>query len=122
MKRILIVEHEQAVQTLLEYTITPFEDVDVDWCFAQSAQEALVRLDQSTAQLILVDMDLPDLADSSLCDHLSRRTEAKILLLVPMGQSAEVQGCRPEATINKPFEPNELRLLLGKLLEIHVEL
>ena len=122
MKHILIVEHEPHLQTLLEYTITPFEDVDVDWTVVASADEALRALDEAEPQLALIDTDLPDQDAIKLCAHFANNENTKIILLVPMGQSPNPSGCEVETVISKPFEPNQLRLLLGRLLGIHVQL
>ena len=122
MKRILIVEHEEHMQTLLEYTITPFEDVDVDWTVAQGLDEALEDLSNNRPQLVLIDADLPDDQARLLCERLAQQPQLSIILLAPMGQSQRDAGCHVDATLLKPFEPNELQLLIGKLLGIHVEL
>ena len=122
MKRILIVEHEEHMQTLLEYTITPFEDVDVDWSVVLDIDAALADIERNSPQLVLIDANLPESQAEQLCQTLSARPDVSIVLLFPMGQSQVPPECQVEATMSKPFEPNELRLLIGKLLGIHVEL
>ena len=122
MKRILIVEHEEHMQTLLEYTITPFEDVEVDWSITQSLDEALEDIAHNHPKLLLIDADLPNDQAKRLCDEVSARRDMKIILLIRMGQAQPNPDCQVDATLHKPFEPNELRLLIGEMLGIHVEL
>ena len=121
MKHILIVEHVEHLQNLLDYAITPFEDVDVDWSFVATKQEALDAVPSIEPQVLIVDADLPDGSAPALCDTLRERSGVKIILLQPMNQPLQGLGCAPDATVTKPFDPTELQLVLGKLLGIRVE-
>ena len=127
-KRILIVDDERHVRTLLERTLDPFEDVDVELVMASSGEEALEQCRQGTPDLAFVDVSMPGIGGYALCEalrsHPSTRDTA-IVLMIEMGREPNPDRCRGidvAEVVNKPFDPDHIRLLTGRLLGIEVEL
>ena len=127
-KRILVVDDERHVLTLLETTLDPFEDADVELVTASSAEQALDLCRQSPPDLVFVDVAMPGIGGYALCEALSAEPatqHTKTVLMLEMGCEPNPNRCRGQSAlefINKPFDPDHIRLLAGRLLDIDVEL
>lgn len=127
-KRILVVDDERHVRTLLEHTLVPFEEVDVVLSFAASGEDGLELCRENAPDLIFVDEGMPGIGGIAFCEAI--RTEpttrhARVVLMVDMGREADAARCNAAGiveVITKPFDPDHVRLLTGKLLDILVEL
>jgi CheY-like chemotaxis protein len=127
-KRILVVDDESHVRTLLEHTLDPFEDLDVQLLLAASADEALEACREHLPDLAFVDATMPAVNGYDLCDRL-RATEGggdiHIVLLLDKGQPPDTERCSGVGfadVVTKPFDPDQIRLMTGRLLGINVEL
>lgn len=126
-KSILIVDEERHIRTLLEHTLSLFEEEDVTIRLAASGQEALEECRRSPPDLVFVDARLSDIHGKRFCDSLrldpgARHTQ--IILMVDKGWEVDVHheaGGSITHVIVKPFDPEALRLLTGRLLGIDVE-
>jgi two-component system phosphate regulon response regulator PhoB len=117
--RILIVEDEAAVVTLLRYNLE-HEGFEVD--AVSDGEEALIAVDENPPDIILLDWMLPQLSGIEVCRQLRRRSATKtlpIIMLTARGEEADtVRGLDAGADdyVPKPFSPGELIARVHALL------
>jgi two-component system phosphate regulon response regulator PhoB len=125
--RILIVEDEEALTTLLRYNLEA-EGYDVD--AVGRGDEAEIRLRESVPDLVLLDWMLPGLSGIELCRRIRTRPETErlpVIILTARGEEAErVRGLATGADdyVVKPFSLPELlarvRALMRRAKPEHV--
>src|SRR3954467_8405648 len=107
--RILLVDDEQAVQTLLTY---PLRKDGYDVVPATTGQEALERFREGTFDLVVLDVMLPQLDGFEVCKALRARTAVPIIMLTAKAEEFDkVLGLELGADdyITKPFSMREFR-------------
>ncbi|RED47715.1 phosphate regulon transcriptional regulator PhoB [Aestuariispira insulae] len=117
--KILIVEDEAAVVTLLQYNLeTAGFEVDA----AYDGEEAMIKVDEMQPDLMLLDWMLPYVSGVEICRRLRRKPETRdlpIIMLTARGEEADaVRGLDSGADdyMVKPFSPNELVARINALL------
>ena len=125
--RILVVEDEEALTTLLRYNLDA-EGYDVET--VARGDDADTRLKERVPDLVVLDWMLPGLSGIELCRRLRARPETKalpIIMLTARGEESErVRGLATGADdyIVKPFSVPELlarvRALLRRAKPAHV--
>lgn len=125
--RILIVEDEEALTTLLRYNLEA-EGFEVD--SAARGDEAELRLQEQVPDLILLDWMLPGLSGIELCRRVRARRETAslpVIMLTARGEEGDrIRGLGTGADdyIVKPFSVPELlarvRALLRRAKPTHV--
>jgi CheY-like chemotaxis protein len=124
---ILVVDDERHVRTLIEHALSPFEEVGVTITVAATGQDALESCKRTPPDLVFVDARLPGVSGYDLCDALRADPATKhalVVLMVDKGWEPSPGRCSDNAfahVMTKPFDPEELRLVTGKLLGIDVE-
>ena len=117
--RILIIEDETAVVTLLRYNLER-EGFEVD--VALDGREALMAVDENPPDIILLDWMLPEVTGIEVCRQLRRKPVTKslpIIMLTARGEEADkVRGLDAGADdyVTKPFSPAELTARVHALL------
>src|ERR1700709_1623600 len=117
--RILVVEDEEALTTLLRYNLDA-EGYDVET--VGRGDDADTRLKEHVPDLIVLDWMLPGLSGIELCRRLRARPETKalpIIMLTARGEESErVRGLATGADdyIVKPFSVPELIARVRALL------
>jgi DNA-binding response OmpR family regulator len=107
--RILLVDDEQAVQTLLTY---PLRKEGYDVVGALDGQEALDRFSEGRFDLVVLDIMLPKLDGIEVCRRLRTRSQVPIIMLTAKGDEVDkVAGFEMGADdyITKPFSLTEFR-------------
>ena len=107
--RILLVDDEQAVQTLLTY---PLRKEGYDVVGAVDGQEALNRFGEERFDLVVLDIMLPKLDGIEVCRRLRTRSQVPIIMLTAKGDEIDkVAGLEIGADdyITKPFSVREFR-------------
>ncbi|HEX2360410.1 MAG TPA: response regulator transcription factor [Solirubrobacterales bacterium] len=107
--RILLVDDEQAVQTLLTY---PLRKEGYDVVPALDGQEALDRFAEQRFDLVVLDIMLPKLDGIEVCRRLRTRSQVPIIMLTAKGDEQDkVVGLEIGADdyITKPFSVREFR-------------
>ena len=108
---VLIVEDEEALVTLLQYN---FEKENYRVSLARDGQEALLLIDETLPDLIILDWMLPEISGLELCRQLRSRTKTRnipIIMLTARGEEADrIRGLDTGADdyITKPFSMTEL--------------
>ena len=107
--RILLVDDEQAVQTLLTY---PLRKEGYEVVPALDGQEALDRFAEQRFDLVVLDIMLPKLDGIEVCRRLRTRSQVPIIMLTAKGDEIDkVVGLEIGADdyITKPFSVREFR-------------
>ena len=107
--RILLVDDEQAVQTLLTY---PLRKDGYEVVPAHDGQEALDRFAEQRFDLVVLDIMLPRLDGIEVCRRLRARSQVPIIMRTAKGcETDKVGGLEVGAVdyITKPFSMREFR-------------
>jgi DNA-binding response OmpR family regulator len=107
--RILLVDDEQSVQTLLSY---PLRKDGYQVTSALDGREALDRFGEGRFDLVILDVMLPKLDGVEVCRQLRRRSQVPIIMLTAKGaETDKVAGLDVGADdyITKPFSMREFR-------------
>jgi DNA-binding response OmpR family regulator len=107
--RILLVDDEQAVQTLLAY---PLRKDGYDVVSARDGREALDRFAEQRFDLVVLDLMLPGVDGIEVCRRLRSRSQVPIIMLTAKDDEIDkVVGLEMGADdyITKPFSVREFR-------------
>jgi DNA-binding response OmpR family regulator len=107
--RILLVDDEQGVQTLLTY---PLRRDGYEVIAAQDGHEALRRFAEQRFDLVVLDLMLPKLDGIEVCKRMRSRSQVPIIMLTAKGDEIDkVVGLEMGADdyITKPFSMREFR-------------
>ncbi|HEX3241199.1 MAG TPA: response regulator transcription factor [Solirubrobacterales bacterium] len=107
--RILLVDDEQSIQTLLSY---PLRKDGYHVTSALDGSEALQRFDDGRFDLVILDLMLPRLDGVEVCRQLRSRSQVPIIMLTAKGSETDkVAGLEVGADdyITKPFSMREFR-------------
>ena len=115
MKKILIVDDEVHIRTLLEQTLEELEDeYDVEILSASNGEEGLEIIQEERPDLVFLDVMMPKMNGYDVCRAVKSNPElkdVKIILLTAKGQEVDKkQGLEAGALkyITKPFDPDEI--------------
>ena len=107
--RILLVDDEHSVQTLLSY---PLRKDGYEVISAQDGQEALARFAEARFDLVILDLMLPKMDGIEVCRRMRSRSQVPIIMLTAKGDEIDkVVGLEMGADdyITKPFSMREFR-------------
>jgi DNA-binding response OmpR family regulator len=115
--KILVVEDDPAIRNLIhrflakqEYTMESAED----------GKKALAIFEQFTPDLVILDLNLPDINGFDLCKEMQSRTGVFVLMLTSRTDEADkIRGFNEGADdyITKPFSLGELEVRVGAILK-----
>jgi DNA-binding response OmpR family regulator len=121
--KILIVDDEVHIRTLLEQSLEELEeDYDVELHTAENGQEGLDSVKSLHPGLVLLDVMMPMMSGYDVCQAVREDAafdDVKIILLTAKGQEADRErGVAVGATqyMTKPFDPDELLDVAKKML------
>lgn len=109
--RILVVEDEDALATLLQYNL---EKEGYDVALAEDGEEALVQVDERQPDLVVLDWMLPKVSGIEVCRRLRGRPETRnlpVIMLTARGEESDrIRGLDTGADdyLVKPFSMIEL--------------
>ena len=107
--RILLVDDEQSIQTLLSY---PLRKDGYHVTSALDGNEALRRFEEGRFDLVILDLMLPRMGGVEVCRQLRSRSQVPIIMLTAKGSETDkVAGLEVGADdyITKPFSMREFR-------------
>ena len=107
--RILLVDDEQAIQTLLSY---PLEKDGYEVVCASDGREALTRFGDGGFDLVVLDVMMPRLDGLEVCRRLRAKSTVPIIMLTARAEEVDkVVGLELGADdyITKPFSVREFR-------------
>ncbi|CAN5742124.1 response regulator transcription factor [soil metagenome] len=114
--RILLVDDEQSIQTLLSY---PLRQEGFDVVSAHDGKEALERAGEQSFDLVVLDVMLPKLDGFEVCRELRARSSVPIIMLTAKDEEFDtVLGLELGADdyITKPFSMREFRSRIKAVL------
>lgn len=117
--RILVVEDEAALATLLSYNL---EKSGFAVSVATTGEDAMLGLAEDPPDLVLLDWMLPHVSDIEICRRIRRMPETRdlpVIMLTARGEEADrVRGLDVGADdyVTKPFSPAELVARIRALL------
>src|SRR3954467_3176419 len=107
--RILLVDDEESIQTLLSY---PLRKDGYEVVQAIDGREALARFGESPSDLVVLDVMIPRLDGLEVCRRLRARSSVPIIMLTAKAEEIDkVLGLELGADdyITKPFSVREFR-------------
>ena len=107
--RILLVDDERAIQTLLSY---PLQKDGYEVVCASDGREALARFDDGLYDLVVLDVMMPRLDGLEVCRRLRAKSTVPIIMLTARAEEVDkVVGLELGADdyITKPFSMREFR-------------
>jgi CheY-like chemotaxis protein len=120
MKKILIVDD---IATFIEKERTILNRADFQLFSATSGKEALAIHRTKEMDLIITDLDMPDMAGDRLCTTIRKDLTLKkvSVIIVSSGgkeEMARVERCAANAHVTKPIRPVQLIEKVSQLLDV----
>ncbi len=112
MKKILIVDDEPFIRTLLEETLEDLEDAGVELLVASNGQEGWDLIQQEHPNLVFLDVMMPKMSGYEVCQRLKQNEELSdiyVIMLTAKGQEVDRERGLEVGTneyITKPFDPD----------------
>lgn len=121
-KKILIVDDEVHLRSLLHQTLEDLEDEGVELHSATNGEEALAAIESMQPNLVFLDVMMPKLSGFDVCERTKKTlglTNVYIVLLTAKGQEFDRQrGVEVGADLymTKPFDPDALLMKAREVL------
>ena len=112
--KILIVDDEVHLRTLLHQTLEELEDEGVELHVATNGEEALASIQALQPNLVFLDVMMPKLSGFDVCERTKKvlgLTGVYIVLLTAKGQELDRQKGQEvgaDVYMTKPFDPDAL--------------
>jgi two-component system alkaline phosphatase synthesis response regulator PhoP len=113
-KRILIVDDEPHIRTLLEQTLEDLEDLGVELSTASDGLEAWQTAQKTVPDLVILDVMMPHMSGYEVCERIRAEPDLNgtyIIMLTAKGQQVDrlqAQQVGADEYITKPFDPDYL--------------
>lgn len=123
-KKILIVDDEVHLRTLLHQTLEELEDEGIELHTAANGEEALAAIESMRPDLVFLDVMMPKLSGFDVCERTKKQlglSGVYIVLLTAKGQEFDRQrGIEVGADLymTKPFDPDSLLMKARDVLGI----
>jgi CheY-like chemotaxis protein len=124
VQKVLIADDEAYIRLLIEQTLEEFEDQGVEILTANNGEEALQLIQDEQPDLVFLDVMMPKMNGYEVCKAVKQDLKMEhiyIVILTAKGQEFDRQrGEQVGANryMTKPFDPDELVELTGKVLAI----
>ena len=112
--RILIVDDEPHLRSLIQQTLEELEDDGVELLTASNGEEALEQIQANQPKLVFLDVMMPKVSGFEVCDRVKNGLGLKdvyIVLLTAKGQEFDRQKGQEvgaDVYMTKPFDPDAL--------------
>lgn len=123
-KKVLIVDDEPHIRTLIEQSLDSLEELGVDVELACDGYQAVDSIVKQKPDLIILDLMLPKMDGYEVCKKIKtdpQLEEIHVILLTAKGQEQDkIKGKMVGANdyITKPFDPDPLLSNVKKVLEL----
>ena len=114
MKKILIVDDEPFIRTLLEETLEEFEDEGVELLVASNGIEGWKLIQQEQPNLIFLDVMMPKMSGYEVCQRIRQDntlSDIYVIMLTAKGQEVDRergQEVGADEYVTKPFDPDHI--------------
>lgn len=119
MKRVLIADDERSLRLLVRATL---ESSEIEVVEAEDGEEALRLVRSQRPDLVLLDVQMPDLSGFDVCQQIKSDPEMArlpVIMLTAQSQAAaRERGIQAGADeyLTKPFSPLQLLTLVERML------
>jgi DNA-binding response OmpR family regulator len=113
-QKILIVDDEAHIRTLIEQTLEELEDEGVEFLTAENGEDALEIIHKEKPILVFLDVMMPKMNGMEVCRKVKKdlgMTDVFIILLTAKGQELDRQkglDVGADVYMTKPFDPEVL--------------
>jgi two-component system, OmpR family, alkaline phosphatase synthesis response regulator PhoP len=120
-RKLLIVDDESHIRTLLEQTLEELEDEGVELLSAENGEQALEIIESENPQLVFLDVMMPKMNGMEVCRRVKKELSLNnvyIVLLTAKGQELDRQKGQEvgaDVYMTKPFDPE---MILNKAKEV----
>jgi CheY-like chemotaxis protein len=118
-KTILLADDSLTIQKVVELT---FMEGDYEVASFSNGDDAMSRLDEMAADLVIADIHMPGASGYEICKVVKQRSpRTPVLLLVGTFEpfeAAEMEECGADGHLKKPFDSQELVRLVEELLSV----
>jgi two-component system, OmpR family, alkaline phosphatase synthesis response regulator PhoP len=120
-KKLLIVDDESHIRTLLEQTLEELEDDGIEFLSAENGEQALEIIEAEQPQLVILDVMMPKMNGMEVCRRVKKELSLNnvyIVLLTAKGQELDRQKGQEvgaDVYMTKPFDPE---MILSKAKEV----
>ncbi|MGA8113547.1 MAG: response regulator transcription factor [Actinocatenispora sp.] len=121
MTRVLVVEDEESFSDALSYMLRK-EGFEVS--LAATGTEALAEFDRTGADIVLLDLMLPEMSGSEVCRQIRQRSHVPIIMVTARDAEIDkVVGLEIGADdyVTKPYSPRELVARIRAVLRRQAE-
>jgi len=121
-KKIIIIDDDIHIRSLLEQTLEEFEDEGIEILSAGNGQEGLELIKKTVPQIVFLDIMMPKMNGYQVCEQVKKDPNLKsihIILLTAKGQKIDKeQGEESGANeyMTKPFDPDLIVKRVKELL------
>jgi len=125
-KKILIVDDEPFILTLLEETLEDFEDEGVTLLTARNGEDALRLAQTERPDLVFLDVMMPRLSGYDVCRRIKEDASLSntyVILLTARGQEMDRErgiDVGADEYITKPFDPDDIIRRAQEILNVQV--
>lgn len=122
-KKLLIVDDDSHIRTLLGLCLEKLQDDGIEFFFAANGQDALQTIKTELPNLVFLDVMMPDMDGFSVCKKVRELNlpNITIVMLTATGQKIDQDKAKEVGAnvfLTKPFDPSEVlekaRLLLNE--------
>ncbi len=117
LAKILIVDDDPAIRNLIQRFLSK-QKYQVE--SAEDGKTALAIFEQFNPDLVILDVNLPDVTGYNLCEEMQKRTKVFVLMLTSRADEADkIRGFAQGADdyLTKPFGLGELEVRVGAILK-----
>ena len=114
MQKILIVDDEPFIRTLLEETLEEFEDEGVEILVANNGIEGWETIQQERPDLVFLDVMMPKMSGYEVCQRVKENealSQTYVIMLTAKGQEVDRergQEVGADKYVTKPFDPDHV--------------
>ena len=110
-RKLLIVDDESHIRTLIEQTLEELEDEGIEFLTAENGEQALEIIQAESPQLVFLDVMMPKMNGMEVCRKVKKElalNDVFIVLLTAKGQELDRQKGQEvgaDLYMTKPFDP-----------------
>jgi two-component system, OmpR family, alkaline phosphatase synthesis response regulator PhoP len=125
-QKLLIVDDELHIRSLIEQTLEELEDNGVDFFTAENGEQALEIIKSENPQLVFLDVMMPKMNGMEVCRRVKKELNMEdvyIVLLTAKGQELDRkkgQEVGADLYLTKPFNPAALLQKAREVLGIAI--
>jgi two-component system alkaline phosphatase synthesis response regulator PhoP len=126
MPKILIVDDDSNIRTLMKVILEDFEEFGVELLIAENGEEALEIIKTKKPDLVILDVMMPGMSGFDVCNMAKNVMGLKAIYILMLTVQSEQADRRrgndvgADAYITKPFNHDELIQVVSEALGIEV--